>query len=217
MDIIVFDIETIPQKDPLTDSQTKYLEKRLLRALGENFTDHKEYDETRRRIMGTSPFLGEIICIGIKKVLGNGKYDAVALTGKESDILTRWWGIVSKHSGQYVHYNGLGFDVPWIIKRSIKHGIRPTSKDFLDLRRYQKYPHFDVQMIIADWDRFNVVSLDLVCDLFSVPSPKKGVIKAKDVEKAYNEGKIDDISAYCLRDVDSTYKVYKLLSQYIKF
>lgn len=115
-----------------------------------------------------------------------------------------------------MHYNGLGFDVPWIIKRSIKHNIKAASKPFLDLRRYQKYPHFDVQMILADWDRFNVVSLDLACDLFAVPSPKKGVVKAEDVAQYYDDGKIDEIAAYCLKDVDATYKIYKLLTQYIK-
>lgn len=90
MDIIVFDIETIPQKTELTESQTLYLEKKLLRQLGPDYQGHLEYDETRRRIMGTSPYLGEIVCIGIKKVLSSGKFDSVALTGSESDILTRW-------------------------------------------------------------------------------------------------------------------------------
>tara|TARA_Y100000310_G_scaffold337361_1_gene424241 strand:- start:557 stop:895 length:339 start_codon:yes stop_codon:yes gene_type:complete len=112
LDTIVFDIETIPQKAPLTDSQELYLNNRLTRMIGTNYLEHADYDETRRRTMGTSPFLGEIVCIGIKKVLTTGKFDSVALTGSEQDILTRWWGIASKHRGKYVHYNGLGFDVP---------------------------------------------------------------------------------------------------------
>jgi predicted PolB exonuclease-like 3'-5' exonuclease len=71
-------------------------------------------------------------------------------------------------------------------------------------------------MILADWDRFNVVSLDLACDLFSIPSPKTGEVKAEDVEEYYHAGKIDAIAEYCLKDVDTTYEVYKKLTQYIK-
>ena len=216
MDIIVFDIETIPQQTELNDVQQTYLDKQLTKRLGADYLDNPNYEETKRLVMGTSPYLGEICCIGIKKVLTNGQFDTLALKGPEPDILTRWWGIVSKHRGQYVHYNGLGFDVPWIVKRSMKHGIRPTSKDFLDLRRFQKYPHFDIQQILADWDRFNIISLDLACNFTGVPSPKEGEIAAKDVAQAYADGKIEQIAEYCLRDVESTHQLYKIVSAYIK-
>ena len=216
MDILVFDIETIPQQSELSKAQETHLDKQLTKRLGKDYLDDPDYEETKRLIMGTTPYLGEICCIGIKKVLSNGQFDNVALKGAEPDILTRWWGIVSKHRGQYVHYNGLGFDVPWIIKRSMFHGIRPTSKDFLELRRFQKYPHFDIQQILADWDRFNIISLDLACDFLGVPSPKEGEIAAKDVAQAYADGKIDQIAEYCLRDVESTHQVYKIVTSYTK-
>ena len=216
MDILVFDIETIPQQSELSKAQETHLDKQLTRRLGKDYLDNPDYEETKRLIMGTSPYLGEICCIGIKKVLSNGQFDTVALKGAEADILTRWWGIISKHRGQYVHYNGLGFDVPWIVKRSMFHGIRPTSKDFLDLRRFQKYPHFDIQQILADWDRFNIISLELACDFLGVPSPKEGEIAAKDVAQAFADGKIEQIAEYCLRDVESTHQVYQLVTSYTK-
>jgi predicted PolB exonuclease-like 3'-5' exonuclease len=216
LDIIVFDIETIPQQSELSKVQETYLDKQLVKRLGPDYQDNPEYNETKRLIMGTTPYLGEICCIGIKKVLANGQFDMVALKGAEADILTRWWGIISKHRGQFVHYNGLGFDVPWIIKRSMKYGIRPTSKDFLDRRRFQKYPHFDVQQILADWDRFNIISLELACDFLGVTSPKEGEIKAKDVAQAFKDGKIKQIAEYCLKDVDATHQIYQLVTSYTK-
>lgn len=216
MDVIIFDIETIPQQSPLSSQQKIFLNKRLSRMLGKDFLDSDKYEESKRLIMGTSPYLGEIVCIGLKKVLSNGQHDSTTLTGKEKDILIKWWGIVGKHRGLFVHYNGLGFDVPFILKRSMKHDIKPTNKDFLDLRRYSKYPQFDVQMILADWDRYNTISLDQVCNFLNVPSPKEGDIKAEDVEQAYKDGRIKEISDYCLRDVESTYEVYKKLAMYIK-
>jgi len=97
LDILVFDIETIPQQSELNDVQQTYLDKQLTRRLGDNYLDNPNYEETKRLVMGTSPYLGEICCIGIKKVLTNGQFDTLTLTGPEPDILTRWWCIVSKH------------------------------------------------------------------------------------------------------------------------
>ena len=69
MDILVFDIETIPQQSELSKAQETHLDKQLTKRLGKDYLDDPDYEETKRLIMGTSPYLGEICCIGIKKVL----------------------------------------------------------------------------------------------------------------------------------------------------
>ena len=118
MEILTFDIETIPQSN-LSDIQEAELERKLNKFTS---SDKDEYDGIRRRIMATSPYWGEIICIGVMKVTDSGEYDTIAITGDEKKILEKWWSIIKGHKGLFVHYNGLGFDVPFIIKRS------PTSK-----------------------------------------------------------------------------------------
>ncbi|MBC8436922.1 ribonuclease H-like domain-containing protein [bacterium] len=217
MDLLVFDIETIPQQGKLTTTQQENLDKKLAKAFGNETPTNEEYNKKRSFIMGTNPHFGEIVCIGVKKVLSTGEFDATSLVGTEPEILTKFWDIAKKHRGRYVHYNGLGFDVPWIIKRSMYHGIKPSNKEFLDTRRYTKYPHFDVQMILADWDRYAAVTLDLACDFLKVPSPKEGEVKGDQVEQAFLDGKINQIAEYCLRDVDATHKVYNIVQTYTKF
>jgi len=217
MDLLIFDIETIPQQEKLSETQERVLDKKIKASLKTDDPSPEAYASQKDLIMGTNPYFGEIVCIGVKKVLRTGEFDARTLIGPETDILNKWWEIVRKHNGRFVHFNGLKFDVPWIIKRSMKHNIRPTNKEFLELRRFIKYPHFDVQMIMADWDRYASATLDLTCDFLNIPSPKEGEVKADEVAQAFKDGRIKEIAEYCLRDVDATHKVYNILQSYVKF
>lgn len=210
MDTLTFDIETIPQSKPLTEIQQEELDKRL----GKLQLTGNEYEKAKSLFMATNPYFGEIVCIGLMKTKDN-VFDTIALTGDESSILNRFWNILAKFKGTYVSFNGLGFDVPFIVKRSMLHKITPTSADFLNLKRFSNYPHCDVKLVLGDWDRFAIGTLRLVCEFLDIPSPKEGDIKAEDVEQAFKDGRIDAIGEYCLRDVIATHAVYKEVKKYI--
>lgn len=210
MNTLCFDIETIPQPTTLTSIQEEELNRKLENYIFKN--PSADLEETKRLIMGTSPFFGEIVCIGLGH--DDGDFKTKALIGEEINILQDFWKILQKFNGAFVSYNGLEFDVPFIIARSMKHRIEVTNKSFIDTRRFQKYPHFDVKQIISDWDRYKSCKLQLACDLLNVDSPKEGEIKAKDVAQAYREGKIDKIVEYCLKDIVATYEIYNIVKQY---
>jgi len=212
---LCFDIETIPQQAPLTDVQSEELDKKLKSYLSRR-PDDEDQVEARRLLMGTSPYFGEIVCIGLGYESKSG-YKTKALIGDERNILIEFNNIISKFSGIYVSYNGLEFDVPFISGRAMKHKIIINNKNFLETRRFQKKPHFDVKQIVSDWDRYRSVTLSLLCDHLGIPSPKEGEIKAKDVEAAFLAGGIDKIAAYCLRDIVATDAVYQIVRQYTKY
>jgi len=212
LESLTFDIETRPQQGQLSEIQEEELSKKLRRYLERH--PQADKDEARRLIMGTSPYFGEIVVIGLLKEL-NGETDTLALSGTEQEILTRFWDIVGKHRGVFISYNGLSFDVPFIINRSLNQQTRPSNADFINTRRYSKFPHFDVKEVIADWDRFAAPTLRLACELTGVESPKEGEVKAEDVEKvSLQPGGIKKIADYCIRDVQSTFEVYKKLQGY---
>lgn len=212
MESLTFDIETRPQQGQLSEIQEEELSKKLGRYLDRH--PQADKDEARRLLMGTSPYFGEIVVIGLLKEV-NGQTDTLALDGSETEILTRFWEIVGKHRGVFISYNGLSFDVPFIINRSLACQTPPSNADFINTRRYSKYPHFDVKEVIADWDRFAAPTLRLACELTGVKSPKEGEVKAEEVEKvSLQPGGIKKIADYCIRDVQSTYEVYKKLQGY---
>ena len=210
---LTFDIETVPQPmDTLSSIQQEELNKRLKRSKN---TEELNEEELTQKIMGTSPYFGKIICIGLKLVKDAKDKTTALVEGSEYEILTSFWEILRQCVGvTFISYNGLEFDVPFIRTRSMHHKVNPTNTTFFNLKRFQRHPHCDCCTILADYNQYNRVSLRLACDAFGIPSPKEGGIEAKNVYKFYKEGKIKEIANYCMRDLDSTYQLAQLLTTY---
>jgi predicted PolB exonuclease-like 3'-5' exonuclease len=215
LDTLTYDIETVPQQQPLTDIQQEELDRQLekIYARSPEMTDEDKL-KLRRQMMATNPYFGEIICIGLHKTVGD-LFDSTSLTGDEYSILERFWKIIGQFKGIFISFNGLNFDIPFILKRSMKHGILPTNNDFLDMKRYSRKPHFDVKLIIGDWDKYASGTLRLVCEHLNIKSPKEGGVKAENVEDEFKKGNINAIAEYCLKDVLATYEAYLKINKYL--
>lgn len=218
-DTITFDIETIPKQDPLTIIEKEELFKKLQKLYNTiSMEDFENPNDTvlsdLNMLQATNPYFGEIVCIGVHR--DNGfKSGSKAYIGKEFDILTNFWELLKDFKGSYISFNGLDFDVPYIIKRSMYHNILPTNKNFLNLRRYYYFPHFDIKAMLGNWDKYSGGSLKLACNFLDIASPKEGEVKAENVYSAYKDGHIQKIADYCLRDVEATYQLYKKVNNYI--
>lgn len=219
MDIIAFDIETIPQQTPLASWQEEEFNKKYPLKLKQRCGDKPEYTpeelkSVRGLTMATNFFLGEIVTIGLYRNNGLGNQGHIALVGTEKEILEKFWKNLSSFNGLFVSFNGIAFDVPFIVKRSLYHKIKPTNNNFLDLKRFSRYPHFDVKAVFGDFDNYATGTLSQICEFLGVESPKEGDIKADGVEQAYLDGKVNLIADYCVRDVVATYKCYEVLKDY---
>lgn len=217
-DTIVFDIETIPMQDKMSEQQLMLLKKMFNTAKKRQYPDgytFKEARELRNMLMGTSPFLGEIVTIGVYRITTKGTIQERALMGTEKEILESFWKGIETFKGLFVSFNGLGFDVSFILKRSMKHGIAPTNNSFLDVRRYSRFPHFDIKLVIGDYDRYAPGTLDLLTTFLGVETPKSGKIHASQVFAAYKAKNIKGIADYCLKDVKATFEVYEIVKKYI--
>jgi hypothetical protein len=219
MEILAFDIETIPQQTPLEPWQQEEFDKKFPQKLKQKFGDKQEYSQeelsaVRGLTMATNYFLGEIVTIGLYKNDGFGNEGSIALVGTEKEILQKFWENLKTFKGLFVSFNGIAFDVPFIIKRSLYHGIKPTNNKFMDLKRFSRWPHFDVKAVFGDFDNYSTGTLAQICAFLGVPSPKDGDIKADGVEKAYLEGKVNLVGEYCVRDVVATYECYKKLKDH---
>jgi hypothetical protein len=208
---LVFDIETIPQQPGDFPSELEeVITRKLDRAIKQN--PAIDVDAERRKIMATDPFLGRIICIGMYIP---GSDTKISLTDdSEKKILERFWKGIADFNGLFVSFNGVRFDCPFIVRRSIINRVIPTNSSFLQFNRYDPFPpHFDVMLQLSGRDGF--ISLKHTCAILGVPSPKDGEIKADGVERAWKEGRIKEIAEYCLRDVVATHKVFEIIYNYV--
>jgi 3'-5' exonuclease len=140
---------------------------------------------------------------------------AEILRGPEEHLLERFWSLVGPTdvdpSGpRIVTYNGRGYDGPVLCVRSAQLDIQP-SRRFTDPAR-ETASHCDLMDVMtfygASRDRF---SLDYWCRRFGVESPKAG-IDGSQVGQAYADGRIEEIGAYCLRDVKATAELFQRVS-----
>jgi len=116
---------------------------------------------------------------------------------------------------RYIHYNGMGFEIPFLMVRAAHYGIEINNWNFKDMRRFSYKSHIDLMMFLCNWNSYNAVSMDIACRSFGIPSPKEGDVKGETVAKAFAEGNIHGVEDYVMRDVEATHQLCNKLNKYI--
>lgn len=193
---LFFDIETLPAGE---DKKEVFLP--ILKHKARKKTDVEASDESL--YLGTSfeGTFGRICCIGYIKEDGNVKKDV--LEGDEKEILEKFWEI-AKNVELFVGHNIYEFDLPFIFKRSIILGVKPRFD--INFARYRNQPIFDT---MKEWEKWSQggQKLDTLAKVLDLPT-SKDEMDGSQVWSYYQEGKVDDICKYCMKDVELTRQVY---------
>ena len=94
-----YDIETVPRNDLSEEVMQEVKDKTIASFQGRDYTE-EEYQKQQSMIMGTSPYYGMIICIGIR-LDQNGKFDKTCLTAdnyimdEEREMLYEFWRLAA--------------------------------------------------------------------------------------------------------------------------
>ena len=64
---------------------------------------------------------------------------------------------------------------------------------------------------LQELNNYNAISMDVACRSFGVPSPKEGEVKGESIAKAYEQGNIDAVNEYIMRDVEATHQLFEKL------
>ncbi|GAB4337558.1 MAG: 3'-5' exonuclease [Calditrichia bacterium] len=207
---IALDIETVPAK-PLEDYSPTVREK-VMEKISRRQDSNPDFDYNYfASIHGD---FGRIICISLGFVHNDNVIRLKSLYGDdEADLLTQFNDIVARHRGIYIHYNGLNFDIPFILQRMAHHGITPANRRFSDLRRYSSDPHMDIMMQYYNWDMQKVLPLGILAELHGLPSPKED-LSGSEVLNAYQNGEWERIVRYCEFDTATTLNLWRKLFCY---
>lgn len=193
--ILFFDIETLPA--PVESEPT------LQELFDAKPGRSRSFDEYLR---GTSLSgnWGRILCIGI----GVNNEPIKVLSGTELEILTAFWKVAADID-RFVGHNILEFDLPFIGKRSIVNGVKPSRQ--IPMVRYQSDVVFDTMRQWDHWASGYGTSLHQLALLLGLESSKQG-IDGSQVYDFYRAGKVQEIYDYCARDVEVTRQVYKKMT-----
>ncbi len=215
MAYLILDIETVPL--PTIDEEVELVVAKKVKSHIERTGDDPENAESL--IRSTSPFFGQVLCIGMRWLQDDGSAkDKVVCEDNEQTTLQAFFDIVnhpSSRGAKFVHYNGLGFDIPFLLVRAAHYDIEINNYNFKDLRRFSYKSHIDVMMYLCNWNNYNSVSMDIACRSFGIPSPKEGEIKGETVAKAFEEGNINAVNDYVMRDVEATHQLFDKIKKYV--
>ena len=206
---IVLDIETIP-----CDEETKQLLPPIEAPSKLEGADLEEWNKTTLPKLKEKQYtetaldgaFGQVVCIGL--ILFDNKkdtYSGKVLFGQdESKLLDGFWSIIAEcQKPFFITHNGLNFDLPFLIKRSIIKGIKPSQQ--FNLIRYRTDFVFDTMAVWSNWDYKKSIKLDLLAKVLNVGS-KSG--SGKDVFTKWSDEKYKEVAEYCFQDVFVTYACY---------
>ena len=110
-----------------------------------------------------------------------------------------------------VGHNVASFDLRFLMHRYIVNGIRPHSviSRASQAKPWESEKVFDTMVQWAGVG--NRIKLDKLCKALNVPTPK-GDIDGSKVWDYVNAGRIEEVAAYCKKDVEATRQVYKRMT-----
>lgn len=215
MNILVFDIETVPDVDS---------GKRLynLNSLSDREAGEVMFTRRRQETDGNSDFirhhLQQIVAISV--VLATSGKLAVWTLGNanspEKEILQRFFEGIEKYTPTLVSWNGSGFDLPVIHYRALLHGVQApryweTGREDQGFRwnnylsRFHER-HTDLMDVLAGYQYRSLAPLTEIASMLGFPG-KMGMSGDK-VWDTWLDGDIELIRNYCESDVLNTYLVY---------
>lgn len=213
MNVLVFDIETVPDVDG--GRRLHGLEGLCDKDVA-NAMFHMRRQETGNEFLRLH--LQRIVAISA--VLRSGDTLKVWSLGEpgssEKELVQRFFDGLERFTPTLVSWNGSGFDLPVLHYRALLHGVAaPRYWETGDedaafrwnnyLGRYHQR-HTDLMDVLAGYQARANAPLDEIAALLGFPG-KMGMSGAK-VWDSFLDGDIDGIRNYCETDVLNTYLVY---------
>lgn len=227
MRTLIFDIQTVGERWDDLDATTKTVLSRWIERSVKNKQEKELQFKDLREGLGFLPLTGRIVAVGLydlEREQGavyyvdaiNGADDEVGAfilkTRSEEAMLREFWEGALEYD-TFVTFNGRAFDVPFLIHRSVAHGIRPTRE--LMKYRYlsqQSAPfHIDLQDELTWYGAMaRRPSLHLFCRAYGINNPKADGISGDEVAELFKKKQFRDIALYNSRDVIATKELYEV-------
>jgi len=128
--------------------------------------------------------------------------EATLVGGDERAILERFWDSVRSFR-RVITYNGRGFDVPFLMQRSLIREV-PITRDLMPPRFNLRGSHLDLAEVLSQFRATRPYGLAAWTESIGLSSPKEGEVSGAQVGEAFHAGKSAAIAEYCMRDVVAT-------------
>jgi DNA polymerase elongation subunit (family B) len=123
----------------------------------------------------------------------------------ERDLLSGFWKVFVQCNGLSVGYNLIGFDIPFIMRRSMALGVKTPCVP--NLAKFRTEPITDLMPILYNWEFGKWKGLKQVAKLYGLP------VETPDVDGSMVKNMTEkELLAYNVSDVKLTIALYKLMN-----
>jgi DNA polymerase elongation subunit (family B) len=156
---------------------------------------------------------GKIVCIsigGIQNGESGKKFWSHSFAGAdEKKLLNEFAEVLNKPKNKNKYlcgHNIKEFDVPFIARRMLINGIK--LPDALNIKKPWEVNFIDTLDLWKFGDYKHYTSLNLLTNIFGIPSPKDDIDGSEVARVFYEENDIERIAAYCEKDVLATAQLF---------
>jgi hypothetical protein len=164
---------------------------------------------------GLDGAFGQVVCIGYQ----TGDLPVLTIQGLDERSVLMQFNVMLDNDIQakdalstvVIGHNVSNFDLRFLMQRYIVNGIRPNHviRRAAEAKPWESEKVFDTMVQFAGVG--NRISLDKLCLALSIPSPK-GDMDGSMVNQAVKDGRLDEVAAYCKRDVAATLSVFNRMT-----
>jgi uncharacterized protein YprB with RNaseH-like and TPR domain len=206
-DILFLDIETVPQYASLSEVPEPL--RVLWEKKAEKIADDDQSPEQIYNRAGIYAEFGKIICISVGLIVnksGQMFFRVKSFAGEnESDLLAQFADMLDKFSAKpqanLCAHNGKEFDFPYIARRMLINGIKiPALLDVAGKKPWE-VKFLDTMELWKFGDYKHYTSLNLLTQIFNIPTPKDDIDGSQVADVYYQEKNLDRIVTYCEKDV----------------
>ena len=209
--ILFFDIETVPQERSFDDVPESL--KGLWDKKSKYFRSDEESAGDVYQRAGIYAEFGKIVCISVGFIIVKGDERSLRVKSyaghDEKVLLNDFAAMLNKNSRKFLcGHNIKEFDVPYIARRMLINGItlppslniagkKPWEVNFIDTLELWKFGDFK-----------HYTSLNLLTNIFNIPSPKDDIDGSQVAGVYYEEDDVERIARYCEKDVLATTQLF---------
>lgn len=215
-DILFLDVETVPQYEFFEDMPVQFQELWAKKAKSLGQVD-QTVEECYPRAGIYSEF-GKIVCISagfitnkegerhfrVKSYYGD---DETKLLSDFNDMLSRF---MASKNRRVCGHNGQEFDFPYIARRTLINQLPlPDVLNIAGAKPWElKDTFIDTMQLWKFGDYKHYTSLDLLCAIFEIPTPKDDIDGSEVAKVYYQDRDIERIARYCEKDVFATAQLF---------
>lgn len=158
---------------------------------------------------------GQVLAIGYRMTDGDNTYDTVVLEGDEADIISDFIDLVANcrvNGGQIIGFNIKGFDLPFLARRAMKHGLlradvlRPANN------RYYFDCFVDIMEIWQCGSRMEFISMNRLATFMGCDQKIDNGVTGKSFWSFYEDEETRELALdYLRQDIEVTAQIAEKL------